>query len=161
MIDTNVLVVAEGVNDHAPDACRAACVSLARNIQQGLVVALDSEGHILDEYIKRLRPSKTSGIGVKLVVALQYRHRDETVCRKVDVTPIDDPAGSYEEVPSGLRDFDIDDQVFIAVAAAESSCPQIFTAIDGEWWDRKQDFVDCGLDVQFLCASHFLDQERA
>lgn len=156
VIDTNVLAVAEGMHPEASETCMAACISLARMIQGGLVVAIDSEGEILREYIKTLRDSKRSGIGAKLAVALSRRHRDTTVCRTVDLTPIQVPPGSYEEVPQILRDFDVDDQQFIAVACGEGSRPSIYQAVDSEWWDRKKDFLDGGVEVQFLCATDLL-----
>jgi hypothetical protein len=151
VVDTNVLAVAEGLHEGASEACLAACIALAREIEGGLPVAVDSGDEILNEYFGTLRHSKRSGLGKKLALHL-YRQRGNTdICHKVDVHALDAPPGSFQEVPVGLRDFDVDDQKFIAVAAAEPCRPQIHTAVDGEWWDRRQDFVAAGIDVQFAC----------
>ena len=68
------------------------------------------------------------------------------------VTDIPDPARAYADVPETLRDFDIDDQKFLAVAAAEGTSPPIFQALDHEWWMRRADLVAGEFDVQFLCV---------
>lgn len=152
VVDTNVLAVAEGLHDQATEECRAACLQIASKIQAGLPITVDAGDLILMEYIKTLKESDTAGIGKKLAHYLFRRRHDPQVCRRVTLTPADEIHGSFDEIPATLRNFDVDDHVFIAVAAAEGSRTQIFQALDKEWWDRKQDFVDSGIDVQFLCA---------
>lgn len=160
VVDTNVLAVAEGLHDGASEECLAACRKLARHIQAGLVIAVDSveSGEmVLREYLSTLRDAKTSGVGSKLAVSLWSRRRDHRVCRPVDVTPSGDYGETFDEVPESLRDFDQDDHKWIAVALAEPSRPQIFQALDAEWWVRRKDFAAEGVDVQFLCAGDFLE----
>lgn len=158
VVDTNVLVVAGGQHPEASDACQAACLSIVRGIHDGdVVVAVDSDGFIVSEYARQVRGLQGSGVADKLIVRLSRRFRDPAVCRQVELTPIDDPPGSYAEVPLLLRDFDVDDQPFIAVAAADESRPQLFTGVDGEWWLRQADFATCGMDVQFPCAGDLLE----
>ena len=157
VLDTNVLVVAGGRNVGALEECEKACLAIVRSVHDGAaLVAVDSDGRIPLEYARHLRALKGAGVGEKLAVALSRRYRDPTLCRLVDVTPIDDPPGSFKEVPEVLPDFDTDDQVFIAVAAADPTGPQIYTAVDGEYWDRKRDFVASGIGVQFPCSGAFL-----
>ena len=158
VIDTNVLMVAEGNFPEASDLCLASCVDLAMKVENGLAVALDSGDEIVNEYLTALKSTKRSGLATKLVTKL-YRLRqnpNSDIVRSVSITRSDDPPGSYEEVPTQLRDFDLDDQKFIAVAAAEASRPQIHTAVDGEWWTRRRDFAEAGIDVQFACTGDFL-----
>jgi hypothetical protein len=71
---------------------------------------------ILSEYLQTLRMSDDSGVGKKLAIRLWRRRYDQNVCQLVAITPIVAPAGSFEEVPLSLRDFDRDDQKFFAVA---------------------------------------------
>lgn len=156
VIDTNVLMVAEEAHPGASDACVAACVHLVSRLDNGLAVAVDMGDEIVREYLGTLRSTPSSGLGTKLAKRLWDRRWDTAICRRVAITPIDTPP-SYEEVPAALRDFDADDQMFIAVAAAEASRPQIHTAVDREWWQRRHDFVGCGIDVQFACAADLLD----
>lgn len=155
VVDTNVLAVAEGLHAGASDECRAECAKLARQIQEGLVIVVDSKRSgeaIMIEYLGALRGKGTSGIGSKLATYLWRRRYDTSICRTVDITPCDTPPGSYDEVPPRLKSFDVDDHKWFAVATAEPSRPQIFQALDAEWWDRRRDFPASHLDVQFLCS---------
>jgi len=161
VVDTNVLAVAEGIHSGATDECRAACVKLAKNIQAGLTLAVDSSVSgemILREYLTTLKGAKSSGVGSKLAVYLWHRRHDSKVRRRVDITRCGDSSETFEEVPTHLTDFDNDDHKWITVASAEGSKPQIFQALDAEWWRRRKDFAAAGLDVQFLCVGDLIDQ---
>jgi hypothetical protein len=163
VVDTNVLAVAEGLYDGASDECVAACSRLARQIQEGkILVAVDSEQSgevVLREYLDALNDKRQAGVGSKLAVRLWRMRHDSNVCRKVDITTVPDTS-SYEEVPADLRDFDTDDHKWIAVASADDENPPIYQAHDREWWERREDFVRNGIDVQFLCASDLVDDMR-
>jgi len=156
VVDTNVLAVTEGLHEGASDECGLRCVQLVRRIQAGLPLGVDSADAILQEYIGTLRGGAGGGLRTKLVQVLWRTRYDRTVCHQVEITPIAEPPGSFEEVPEGLRDFDLDDQKFLAVAVAEVCTPQLFQALDDEWWQRRVDFVASGLDVQFLCVAEQL-----
>ena len=92
----------------------------------------------------------------KLARTLFHLRYDDDVCHRVPITPIDAPPGSFAEVPTELRDFDTDDQKFIAVAAAEGTTPPLFAGLDGEWWQRSADFARARIDVQFPCAADLI-----
>jgi hypothetical protein len=156
IIDTNVLAVAERMHDGATDECVLACVRLVHRVNDGQAVGVDTGDAILTEYLGALRGSTESGVGKKLALFLWHRRHDSSVCHQLPITPLDDPAGSFAEVPTDLRDFDIDDQKFLAVAAAEGLTPPIFQALDEEWWRRRPDFAASGLDVQFLCVADII-----
>jgi hypothetical protein len=161
VVDTNVLAVAEGLHTAASDECRASCIRLANKIHAGLPVAVDSTDSgeaILREYLSTLKKSKTSGVGRKRAIHLWSRRHDGTVCRRVDITRDGDSGESFEEVLDNLKDFDNDDHKWIAVALIEETKPQIFQALDGEWWRRRKDFVEAGVDVQFLCVTDLVDR---
>jgi hypothetical protein len=155
-MDTNVLAVAEGMHDGASDECVLACVRLVHRISDGQRVGVDADDMILAEYVATLRTSTRSGVGRKLALFLWHRRYDTRICHQLPITPLEDPAGSFAEVPVTLRDFDIDDQKFLAVAAAEGGTPPVFQALDEEWWRRRADFAANGLDVQFLCVADIL-----
>lgn len=158
VVDTNVLAVAENMHGEASHACVAAATSLVSRIQRGLLVAVDSDGDILREYIGTLRQARGDGPGRKLAKRLWHLRNDSAVCRSVQLTATDVPQGSFEEVPTALRDFDIDDHKFIAVALTEGSTPPIVQALDEEWWGRRRDFVLNGLDVQFICMDDLIQK---
>jgi hypothetical protein len=161
IVDTNVLAVAQGLHQGASDTCRAHCTQLVSRIQQGRhVVAVDGEGSgdaILSEYLQTLRKTHSSGIGSKLAITLWRRRHDPAVCRKVDITPCDTPPGSFDEVPEQLKNIDIDDHKWIAVAVAAGNNPKIYQAHESEWWNRSRDFVESGIEVVFLCATDLME----
>jgi hypothetical protein len=157
VVDTNVFAIAEGMHDGASQQCFASCDALLRRIHDGLLLAVDTRGEVFDEYLKTLKKAPSPGFATKLVQRLYRTHNNPAVCRCVVITPISEPPGSYEEVPGSLRDFDSDDQKFLAVAAAEGGGPQIAAGLDGEWFARRADLQAAGLDVQFMCLSDSLD----
>lgn len=152
VVDTNVLVISEGMNGEASDHCVAACVRLVRRIQEGeLLIVVDELDEILSEYLGALGGG-SSGVGAKVAKRLRSRAYDASVCRRVAITPIEEPPGSYEEVPDFVRDFDNDDQKFLAVAKADPERPLIYAGLDRAWWCRRTDLTDAGFDVQFPCS---------
>lgn len=164
VVDTNVLAVAEGLHDGASDECVALCRQLARQIQEGkTIVAVDSEEsgeEILREYLRVLNGSHNAGVASKLAVRLWHLRHDPGVCRRVSITPSGAHEESFAEVPAQLRDFDADDHKWIAVSVAEGGGPPIYQAKDGEWWSRRTDFVDSGIDVQFVCSGDMVEASR-
>lgn len=155
VVDVNVLAVAEGLHDGATDLCRAACLRIAHQVRDGRTVVVDADDLILSEYVKVLRDADSAGVGKKLASFLYRRRYDPEICHRVALTPVDPPLGSFDEVPEALRDFDLDDHMYIAVASTTDA--PVFQALDKEWWDRRQDFVANGIDVQFLCAADLMD----
>lgn len=151
VIDTNVWAVAEGMHDGASDQCVGSCLALLQRISDGVVLAVDADDQILAEYLGTLSAATTSGLAVKLANRLWRTRHNADHCKPVAITPTD--SGSFVEVPSTLRNFDQDDQKFLAVAVAEGSTAPVFQALDAEWWERRVDLAAGGLDVQFLCAA--------
>jgi hypothetical protein len=155
-VDTNVFCVAEGMHNRASAACVDACTNLLLRIENGAPLLVDLGDEIFNEYVGTMRNAKTSGLAVKLVLRLFRTRHGGVGCRQVQITPSDEPPGSYDEVPPTLRDFDIDDQKFIAVAAAVGGASPIVAGLDGEWWARQADFAPSGLNVQFPCMADLL-----
>ncbi len=160
VVDTNVLAISEGLNGNASEACVAACTRLARRIQEGrAVVVVDDGDEILTEYLRILTGRGTSGIGVKLARILRQRKYDTSVCRRVKITSSSRTPGTYDEVPDLIRNFDNDDQKFLAVAMADPEHPQIYAGLDEEWWCRRSELMNAGFDVQFPCSDDLMDTE--
>jgi hypothetical protein len=155
VIDTNVFAIAEGLHNGASTECVAACTGVLLRIDNGQPLLVDELDLILSEYLAVLRGSRASGMASKLAELLWRTRHGGDRCSRVAITPIDDPAGSFDEVPEPLRDFDIDDQKFIAAAAAGAA--PVVAGLDGEWWARGADFAANGIDVQFACLADFLD----
>jgi len=134
--------------------CVQQCVELVAQLESGVPLAIDTGDRILLEYLGRLNTSGRSGPAATLAIRLwRTRLGAREHLHAVDVTPIGDYGEGFEEVPEALRDFDLDDLKFIAVAVAEECKPEIYLGLDGEWWDRRRDFVEAGVDLQFLCSA--------
>jgi hypothetical protein len=125
-------------------------------VEGGYPLLVDSGDEIVSEYVGTLRGAATSGLAVKLALRLYRTRHGAASLEKVDITHSDAPAGSYDEVPTALRDFDRDDQKFIAVAASAGGAPPIVAGLDREWWDRQADFAANGLNVQFPCMADLM-----
>ena len=158
-IDTNVFAIAEGMNPGASEECVAACIALLRLVETGYPVVVDESDAIFAEYLKTLGEARTSGLAVKLARSLFHTRYGNPGCVRVAITRRATPPGEYEEVPVTLRDFDSDDQKFIAVAVAANGGAPIAVGLDGEWFDRLADFAAAGIDVQFVCYTDLLARQ--
>lgn len=156
VVDTNVLAVADGRHDGASEHCVLACLAIVQRVADGQCVAVDSSNAILSEYLLTVAGKGRFGPAAKLVKKLWDQRWNPDVCCSVEITLIDDPAGSFAEVPAVLQDFDIDDHKFIAVARALGAASLLYQALDREWWVRRADFVAAGILVQFPCSADLL-----
>ena len=156
IIDTNVLAVAEGMHASASDSCRAACVGLLKRVEEGTVVVADTGDLILSQYVQAMEAANTAGIGVKLAKRLWRERNGGIVCRQVEITQSEAPESGFGEVPEILQDFDDDDLMFVAVARADPENSPLYQALDEQWWERRNDFLAGGVDLQFLCSPDLL-----
>jgi hypothetical protein len=113
----------------------------------------------LREYLAVLKKGGNEGVAQKLAIRLWHLRHDTAVCSPVDVNISEPPSLTYNDVPAKLRDFDVDDHKWIAVAVTKTPRPPIYQAKDSEWWERRSDFAECGLDVQFLCAGDLIQAQ--
>ncbi len=76
-------------------------------------------------------------------------------CDRVKIKPVKDIAGDFEEFPrhDGLKEFDLADRKFVAVSIAHPKRPVILQATDTKWWGWKEALAECGVRVDFLCAT--------
>ncbi len=156
VIDTNVPVNANRALEPTPPdvllGCIWACVdAIERVVKQGGLV-LDQGDEIFDEYRENLCLSGQPGQGDKFMKWV-HDHRwgfpDED---RVAITKTND---SYAEFPEhdGLKDVDLSDRKFIAVANAHPSKPSILQSTDSKWWGWKDALADAGITVEFLCEN--------
>jgi hypothetical protein len=154
VVDTNVFAVAEGMHEGATQRCIDHCLALLGTVEAGKrKLQVDDGDRVLAEYVKTLNAAGTSGLAVKLAKRLWRMRHASATCDRIPITPKAQPPGVFDEVPAILGDFDEDDQKFFAIANASQNNPEIYQALDTEWWERRQDMAAAGLDVQFLCAA--------
>ena len=113
VVDTNVLVVANGRATHADEACRERCVEELLRIVKHCVVVVDCCDLIVEEYLKyaSFRPPGVGDAFFKHV--FNNRFNPERV-RRVRITRNDDGRRGFEELP--VNSLDRADRKFLATA---------------------------------------------
>ena len=153
VIDTNVLLVAEGLSGFSRP-CQAKCGSLLRTVQREQIVVLDTGREIMTEYGKKLADRKGQpGLGYEFWKWLLNTRISHASCETVGLTP--HSVRKYKEFPehAGLTEFDDSDRKFVAVAAAHPRSPEIVQAGDSKWWGWRNPLAECGIHLNMPCAA--------
>ena len=151
IVDTNVVVVANGRSEQASTNCVDTCGERLEGIMHGEEkLVLDNRWIILREYMQNLR-SNGANVGDRFLGWI-LANRD-VQCDLISITPVDGLENAFEEFPDdpALNDFDSDDRKFIAVAVAHPEKPPILQAVDSGWWDFRDAFRRNGIIVAFIC----------
>lgn len=154
IVDTNVLVVANGGNAQAnaepTGACRLAAIDVLEDIKDRRTVLLDADGEILDEYRKHCSYAGQPGVGDQF---FRWAHQNAPMLTNVSLTPHSDRR--YDEFPSdqALASFDYDDRVFVAVAIAGPKPNRILNAVDSDYSLHLTALSNAGITVAELCPS--------
>ena len=151
VVDTNVVVVANGRSEQASADCVEICGERLEEIMHGEVkLVLDNRWIILGEYMQNLRSSGVD-VGDRFLGWILV-NKDER-CDLVSITPVNGSENEFEEFPDDLAldNFDPDDRKFIAVAVAHPEKPPILQAVDSQWWDFRNAFRRNGIIVEFIC----------
>ncbi len=150
VIDTNVLVVANGGHPPAANACVLACIEALEAARAG-VVLVDDGGRILDEYARHASHAGQPGVGDRFFKWLWDHQAMAGSCSQVSIT--DDADRGFAEFPDdpALAAFDRDDRKFVAVALASGLRPPVLNASDSDWWEFDAVLKHHGVDVDYLC----------
>ncbi|HYR26024.1 MAG TPA: hypothetical protein VEQ09_09345 [Aquabacterium sp.] len=152
VVDTNVLLVANGQHPAVTAACVQACQTwLARLMAEGRI-ALDNDFAIVREYQHKTHASDGSGVGDAFLRWVLHHIDDPARCDIVPIAP-DEKLG-YAGFPDDARltAFDASDRKFVAVARAHPESPPILQAADSKWLDWSSQLADHGVQVRFLCT---------
>ena len=159
VVDTNVLVVANGKHEPAQAQCIGACIDALATARTGLVV-IDDAQQILGEYHRHCSFAGQPGVGDAFFKWLWQRQADSRHCLVVHITP--HPKRGFAEFPADeqLATFDRSDRKFVAVALAAGDAPPILNASDTDWWLARHALDANGLTVKFLCPELMTGAER-
>ena len=156
VVDSNVAIVANGRGTHGDEQCQLACVEKLESVVQREVVAIDDARAILREYAKYLCTSGMLGTGDTFFKhVLNHLYRTDRV-QMVLVTPSEDPARGFEELPANT--FDPSDRKFLAVAVAASAV--VLNATDSDWDEHEALMDRLGVQVDQLCPQHASKDSR-
>lgn len=158
MIDTNVLIVANGGSPQASNECVISAVDYLEFAEVKSVVVLDSNLEIFEEYARYCSFRGQPGVGDRFFLYLHRLQADTRRVQKVDIHP--DGAGSYDEVPAKLRSFDKSDQKFIATVIADDRNSTVVNCVDSDWSASFATLHSCGISVTELCADCIRKRHR-
>ena len=153
VVDTNVLLVANGAAPSHSNSCSLACASKLLEIRQTGQVVLDYGYEVLTEYAKNQPVKVQLGLGFQFWKWLLNTRNSAEHCSYVKITKTDDKG--YREFPDhpGLANFDPSDRKFIAITVAHGSLPPIMQASDSKWVGWQIPLSECGITVDFLCPA--------
>lgn len=152
VVDTNVLIVANEASDHAAPNCVIASIDALSGLRRSGIVALDDRFLILDEYRGYASLAGQPGVGDEFLRHLYDNLYNETACRLVKITPLEDR--SFAEFPADerLANFDRNDRKFVATALGCEPIADVLNATDTDWWHHRQALGENGVEVRFLCS---------
>lgn len=151
VVDTNVLLVAEGKHGDVSEECVLACAGRLQRIMRDDTVIVDDGYRIIGEYLHKLDTKRSTGVGAKF---LKWLLQHQTNTHHVQQVIISEYAKNcFHEFPVARLEpeFDPPDRVFPAVANAHPSKPPILQAADCKWLRWWSDLQAAGVSVQFLC----------
>lgn len=149
VVDTNVLVVAEGGPTHAAAPCREVAAQELLRIRDNRSLVLDTSRQILTEYQRLLgEGAGEPGPGRFFFVWVVSSGDHELV----EIEP--HPQRGFAAFPADprLRTFDRDDRKFVAAAIVSGKArTRIVNAVDSDYSGHREAFEDIGVVVRELC----------
>ena len=151
IVDTNVILVANGQHDNTSPECVRNCAKNLDDVMRSNRIALDSGYRILKEYQNKTNPRKAKGPGDAFVKWALQVCGDQNRCDQVDIH--DEYERGFKEFPSdpNLQDFDLSDRKFIAVAITHGHNPTVLQATDSKWVKYESALKSNKISVEFLC----------
>lgn len=151
VIDTNVLLVANGQHAEVSADCVTTCVQRLQAMQQAGVTVVDDGYRILGEYQHKTQLNPPKGVGD---VFLKWLLRHAGNPGRVEQVPLTETASDcFVEFPDPVLEpaFDAPDRKFAAVAHAHPGKPPVWQAADCKWLDWWPALQVKGVMVEFLC----------
>ncbi len=154
VIDTNVLLMADGQGKHMSEACRTECEDRLRRVQAKEQVVLDFCWLILSEYQNKLDPNRQPTPGSLFVKWVLQRQGMKRHVSWVAITPTDAEQTKFKEFPPDATleaAFDPADRKFVAAANAHPEKPPILESADSKWLGWGPKLAAHGIRIEFLC----------
>lgn len=151
VVDTNVILVANGQHHDVGADCVASCALALQQIMRGGGIAIDETFEILLEYQNKILPKTGNRPGDAFVKWALQNNANTQRCDRVAIQRHNQRG--YESFPDDARlaNFDPPDRKFVAVAAAHPKHPRILQAADSKWLGWAPALKEHGIEVAFLC----------
>lgn len=155
VIDTNVLLVANGAAQQMSGACRLECMQRLEKARTSEAVVLDRQFIVLGEYQHRLDPNRRPpGPGDFFVRHLLQNMANVAHVAQVDLTPTNPEKTDFREFPDDdelRRAFDPDDRKFVAASYTHLEKPPIVESADSKWLSWEERLSTHGIRLEVLC----------
>ena len=155
VLDTNVLLVANGMAAQMSDGCLLKCIERLGRLRDGEAVVVDRQFLILGEYQNKLVPNRRPpGPGDAFVKYLLQNMASATRVASVNLTPTNNAKTEFAEFPDDAelhQAFDPADRKFVAASNAHPNKPPILEAADSKWLGWEARLLSHGINVEFIC----------
>ena len=151
VVDTNVLIVANGLATHAAMDCQLSCVGELARLQREGVVCVDNKRLIMGEYGRMTDHDGPPMPGSAFYKYLWQNMYNEEKVRQVQVEPRDSEGRDFDDPvlpPNNLKK----DAKFLAVAVKAEAV--VVNAVDSDWYEHRALTDDLGVRVRQLCPQH-------
>lgn len=151
VVDTNVILVANGQHQDVSAICLATCATKLQSIMRSEKLVVDDCFIILQEYQNKTTPKTGNRPGDAFV---KWALRNNANTDRIDQVALQvHQERGFESFPDcpALKNFDPPDRVFVAVAAAHFQTPPILQAADSKWLDWTASLAHHNVNVEFLC----------
>ncbi len=151
VIDTNVLLVANGQHADVSSDCVEVCVHRLLAMEKSGVTVIDDGFRILGEYQNKTSLHPPKGVGDVFLKTLLRNAGNPARVEQVSLTELNE--NEFAEFPDTALQpvFDAPDRKFAAVANAHQDKPPIWQAADCKWLDWWPELQAKGIRVVFLC----------
>ncbi len=151
VIDTNVLLVANGQHADVSTDCVTECVQRLWAMERAGVTVIDDGYRILGEYQHKTSLNPPKGVGDVFLKWLLRQAGNPARVEQVGLTELS--KDEFVEFPDATLqpNFDAPDRKFAAVANANPCKPPIWQAADCKWLDWWSALQAKGVHVEFLC----------
>ena len=154
VIDTNVLLVADGKAPQMSGACADKCLARLERVKTREQVVLDDSQIILSEYHNKLSPYSSPTYGSAFLKWLLQVQGDSSHVELVTITPTNAEQTKFDEFPPDVAleaAFDPADRKFVAASNAHPKKPPILEAADCKWLGWEDQLKKHGIKVEVLC----------
>jgi hypothetical protein len=155
VIDTNVLLVANGLAPQMSGACKIECLNRLDHAKQNEAVVVDRRYFILGEYQNKLNPNRRPpGPGDAFVKHILQNMKSNAHVSLVNLTSTNAQRTDFAEFPpdEALRAaFDPADRKFVAAANIHPEKPPILESADSKWLGWEADLLRNGIRLEVLC----------
>ncbi len=149
VVDTNVLLVANGRHGSVSRECIANCSVRLDTIKRDGQISIDNKRRIISEYQNKTSPNQPKGAGDVFLKWLFQNLTNKRV-RQIDIGESDD--GSFDAIQPPQQFAALKaDRKFIAVALKDTQRPSILQAADTKWIDHEAELKQRGIAIEFLC----------